>query len=278
MQRDQEAGPDRRQSLGSAGTPLVLIHTNDTHGRLQPPVTDRLRQVVEEHPGALLLDAGDAISAGNLGFRVGGEPVLETMSGLGYHAMCLGNRESHPRREIFPLKIDRARFPIISANAVAKGDAPLPVQPHVVLARGGVRIGVFGVTVPMFTRKQWSQPLCDYWFDDPVKAAKEQVAALRPQVDLLVALTHIGYKQDEALAAACPELDLLIGGHSHTDLEAPAWIGGVPVLQARAFGFYAGIARLAREPETGAERGWRLVSWEKRPLRPDAPGPREQQQ
>jgi 2',3'-cyclic-nucleotide 2'-phosphodiesterase (5'-nucleotidase family) len=243
---------------------VVIIHTNDTHGRLQPPVTDRLREIVRQHPGALLLDAGDAISAGNLGFRVGGEPVLETMSDLGYQAMCLGNRESHPRKEIFPKKIDRARFPILSANAVAKGDASLPLRPHVLLSARELRVGVFGVTVPMFTRKQWSQPLCDYWFDDPLEAAERQVAELRARVDVLVALTHIGFRLDQVLAERCPELDLIIGGHSHTDLEQPAWVGTVPVLQARAFGFYAGIARLDVAPGGG-----RLLQWEKRPLRDD---------
>jgi 2',3'-cyclic-nucleotide 2'-phosphodiesterase (5'-nucleotidase family) len=241
---------------------LLIIHTNDTHGRLKAPVTDRLRELAGEYPGALLLDAGDAISAGNLGFRVGGEPVLEAMSDLGYQAMCLGNRETHPRKEIFPRKIDRARFPVLSANMIAKGDAPLPVRPNVILAAGGVSVGVFGVTVPMFTRKQWSQPLCDYWFADPLRVAREQVAELRPQVDMLVALTHIGFRQDQVLAAACPELDLVIGGHSHTDLDEPCRVGEVPVLQARAFGFYAAIARLAVEDGRA-----RLVHWEKRLLR-----------
>jgi len=249
---------------------VVILHTNDTHGRLQPPVTDRLRALRDEHPDALLLDAGDSITAGNLGFRVGGEPVLETMSELGYRAMCLGNRETHPRKELFPIKIDRARFPILSANMVAKGDAPLPVVPHVILPWHGIRVGVFGVTVPMFTKKQWSQPLCDYWFDHPLRAARKQVDELRPQVDLLIALTHIGFGPDRELAAACPELDLIIGGHSHTDLDEPAWVEGqAPVLQARAFGFYAGVALLSVKGGRG-----RLLRWEKRPLRDDLPAGR----
>jgi 5'-nucleotidase len=244
---------------------ITIIHTNDTHGRMKPPVSERLRALRDAHPGALLLDAGDSVSAGNLGFRVGGEPVLETMSELGYAAMCLGNRETHPRKEVFPLKVDRASFPLLSANMVAKSTAP-PVVPHVVLTHGAVRIGVFGVTVQMFRKKQWSQALCDYWFEEPLEAARRQAALLRPQVDVLIALTHIGFRQDQALAALCPELDLLIGGHSHTDLYAPVWVGEVPVLQARSHGFYAGIARL--EPAAGR---WRLTSWEKHPLRDDPP-------
>ncbi len=247
---------------------LILFHTNDTHGRFairsrgEPPLEDRVREVSAEYPDAVMLDAGDAVSAGNLGYRPGGEPALEVMSNLGYAAMCLGNRESHPRRELFPLKLDRARFPIVSANLLAKGDAPRVVCSHVIVERAALRVGVFGVSVPMFTRKQWSQPFCDYWFDDPVESAKREVAELRPHVDVLIALTHIGYRHDQALAAACPDVDLVIGGHSHTDLQEPTWVGDVPVLQAWAFGFYAGIAHV----EIRGGRG-RLAEWTRRRLR-----------
>jgi 2',3'-cyclic-nucleotide 2'-phosphodiesterase (5'-nucleotidase family) len=152
---------------------------------------------------------------------------------------------------------------VLCANLRAKGEAQLLVQPHLLLQREGVKLGVFGVTVSMFGRKQWSQPLCDYWFEDPLATARQQVTELRSQVDLLIALTHIGFRQDLALAALCPELDLIIGGHSHTDLDAPHVEAGVPILQARSHGFFAGVAVL--------EAGCGLLSWEKKPLRDDRP-------
>lgn len=255
---------------------LIVIHTNDSHGRFAPgpdgawsPPARRLRALLAWHPGALYLDAGDTVTAGNLGFRLGGEPVLGVLSELGCAAMCLGNRETHPRKECFPRKVDQARFPLLSANMVAKGTAPLVVRPHVVLDHPAGRVGVFGVTVPMFTRKQWSQPLCDYWFDEPFRSAAEQVRELRPRVDVLIALTHIGHRQDLELAERCPDLDLILGGHSHTDLEAPATSAGVPVLQARSHAYYAGVARL----EIAAD-GVALKSWEKIALRDDIPTPR----
>lgn len=250
-------------------TEITIIHTNDTHGRMIPPVSDRLNELREAHPSAILLDAGDAVGAGNLGFRMAGEPALVNMSTLGYDAMCLGNRETHPRKEIFPRKISDAAFPVLSANAVAKNGAPLPVRGHVVLVAAGLRVGVFGVTVPMFTRKQWSQPLCDYWFDDPIRAAQAEAARLRKDVDVLVALTHIGFRQDRILAQLCPDVDVVIGGHSHTRLDEPHWEGAVPVLQAWAFGYCAGVARL----RITAGRA-RLSAWETTPLRDDIPLPK----
>ncbi len=248
-----------------AGPTLTLLHTNDFHGRLRPPATDALRRLREEHPDALLLDAGDAVTAGNLGFRLTGEPILDTMSDLGYSAMCLGNRETHPRKEIFPIKVAGARFPILCGNLMPKGDAPVPTVPSLRLELGGIRLGICAATVPMFTRKQWSQSLCDYWFEDPITSVCAQAEVLRPEVDVLIALTHIGFQRDVRLAEQCPELDLIVGGHSHTDLEEPYRVGHCAVVQARSHAFFAGVATL----EVADGRG-ELRAWRKEPLR-DAP-------
>src|SRR5439155_17835571 len=113
--------------------------------------------------------------------------------------------------------------------------------PWVLFERGGLRIAVFGLTVPMFTRKMWSQALCDYLFEDPLNTARDLVPALRQEADVVVALTHIGLKQDEALATTVPGIDLILGGHTHADLPEPARASGVPILHTTAYAFYAGV-------------------------------------
>jgi 2',3'-cyclic-nucleotide 2'-phosphodiesterase (5'-nucleotidase family) len=250
-------------------TTLWLLHTNDFHGRLSPERAAALRAVRERHPDALLLDAGDAVAAGNLGFRPGGEPILEQMSALGYHAMTVGNRESHPRKEIFPHKLREARFPILSANLTPRSGAPNPTRPAVVLSVGETQVAVFGLTVPMFTRKLWSQALCDYLFEEPVETARALVPRLREQADLVVALTHIGLQRDQVLAAEVPGIDLIVGGHTHADLEAPVVVNGIPILHTTAYAFYVGCARLERAstaPHTISHARWQLVEW-RRPVR-----------
>lgn len=241
---------------------LWLFHTNDFHGRLTPERAERLGCRRAEHPDSLLLDAGDAVSAGNLGFRIGGEPVLQRMDELGYDAMTVGNRESHPRREVFPKKLEDARFPVLCANLTARPGAPIPTCPWVVIERAGLRVAVLGLTVPMFTRKMWSQALCDYLYEDPLATARALAAELRPRCDLLIALTHIGLRADEALAAAVPEIDLVVGGHTHADLAAPVMVGDTPILHTTAYAFFLGRARL----ESQAGR-WRVAAWERLPLR-----------
>jgi 2',3'-cyclic-nucleotide 2'-phosphodiesterase (5'-nucleotidase family) len=244
---------------------LWLFHTNDFHGRLTPERAARLAALRGEQPDSLLLDAGDAVSAGNLGFRVGGEPVLQQMSELGYDAMTVGNRESHPRRELFPRKLEGARFPILCANLTARPGAPLPTRPWVALERSGVRVAVMGLTVPMFTRKMWSQALCDYLYEPPLETARALAAELRPRCDLLIALTHIGLREDEALAAAVPEIDLVVGGHTHADLLAPVQVGSTTILHTTAYAFYLGRARLERDGDR-----WRVGAWDRLPLRDGA--------
>lgn len=243
---------------------LWLFHTNDFHGRLTPERAAVLGRFRRAHPESLLLDAGDAVSAGNLGFRPGGEPVLRQMSELGYDAMTIGNRESHPRRELFARKLAGARFPLLCANLTARPGAPVPTQPWVIIERAGVHAAVMGLTVPMFTRKMWSQALCDYLYESPVETARALARELRPRCDLLIALTHLGLREDEALAAAVPQIDLIVGGHTHADLDAPVRVRNCTIVHTTAYGFYLGRACLERT--AGA---WRVVTWDRLPLRGD---------
>jgi 5'-nucleotidase len=130
------------------------------------------------------------------------------------------------------------------------------------LNRGGVRVAVMGLTVPMFTHKMWSQALCDYLYESPLQTARALAAELRPQCDLLIALTHIGLREDEALAAAVPEIDLIVGGHTHADLAAPVKVGGTSILHTTAYAFSVGRACLER----GAGR-WQVAAWDRLLLR-----------
>jgi 2',3'-cyclic-nucleotide 2'-phosphodiesterase (5'-nucleotidase family) len=99
---------------------LHILHTNDFHSRLTDEGVRRLREAVADLNGApyLLLDAGDAVKAGNIGVNPFGEPILDTMSDLGYHAMTMGNREFHVWEAALATKINRARFPVLCANLI----------------------------------------------------------------------------------------------------------------------------------------------------------------
>jgi len=228
-------------------TQLTLLHTNDFHNHLNARQADFIRAAKAAREDVLLLDSGDAVSAGNVGVRPGGEPILTLMSETGYDAMTLGNREFHVADALLRLKIGKALFPILCANIRWREDQgeTLPVVPSFVKTLpNGLRVGVFGLTVPMVTPRMTARLVSAFVFDDPVMVARRQIEALRPLVDALVALTHIGLREDERLAASCPELDLIVGGHSHNKLGEPKVVGGVPIVQAGWFGHFLGETEL----------------------------------
>ena len=235
--------PDRATRL-----PLHLFHTNDFHGKLTEVGANRLRAAVAGIGGEpyLLLDAGDAVKAGNVGVNPWGEPILETMSDLNYAAMTLGNREFHVWQTALETKINRARFPVLCANMRPKTVGSLsPIQGSVTRQIGGLTVSVFGVTVPMVTEAMAAKVVSAFVFDDPIETARRQVATLRYNADILIALTHIGIGQDRRLAEAVPGIDLIVGGHTHVVLEQPEVVAGVPILQAGSHARYFGHAVLS---------------------------------
>ncbi len=239
---------------------LTVLHTNDFHNHLSASQAAFIQAEKAKLDNVLLLDSGDAISAGNVGVRPGGEPILTLMSETGYHAMTLGNREFHVADTLLRLKIGKAGFPVLCANIRWRGDhgETLPTVPSLIKTLpNGLRVGIFGLTVPMVTPRMTARLVSAFVFDDPVAVAREQIARLRPNVDALLALTHIGLREDERLASASPELDLIIGGHSHNKLHEPQVVNGVPIVQAGWFGHFLG--------ET-------ILTWEDQPERPVVTG------
>lgn len=226
---------------------LDILHTNDFHNHLSDAQARTIRAAKDGLENSLLLDAGDAVSAGNIGVRPGGEPILTLMSETGYDAMTLGNREFHVADALLRAKIGKAQFPILCANVRWREDRgeTLPLAPHIVKTLpNGLRVGVFGLTVPMVTPGMAARVVSAFLFDDPIDAARLQIERLRPDVDVLIALTHIGIREDERLARNCPELALVVGGHSHVVLDTPKIVNEVPIVQGGWYGHYLGHVTL----------------------------------
>jgi 2',3'-cyclic-nucleotide 2'-phosphodiesterase (5'-nucleotidase family) len=224
-------------------TTVHILHTNDFHNHLTDAQAAFIADTKNGLRDVLLLDCGDAVSAGNVGVRPGGEPILVRMSETGYDAMTMGNREFHVAETLLRHKIRRAQFPILCANICWREDRGegLPVQPFIIKGTAsGIRVGVIGVTVPMVTRQMAARVVSAFVFDDAIETVQRLVPQVKPQVDMLVALTHIGIREDERLASACPDLDLIIGGHSHVVIPEPQVVGGVPIVQAGWYGHYLG--------------------------------------
>jgi 2',3'-cyclic-nucleotide 2'-phosphodiesterase (5'-nucleotidase family) len=216
---------------------LTVFHTNDLHNSLNEEKAARLKAFKEQTPNSLLLDAGDAIRAGNLGVSICGEPALRLMSDAGYDAMAMGNREFHFLQAGLKSKIGCADFPVLCANIrpVKRGER-VPVIPWITKTVADVRVAIFGLTVPMITERMLARKVSAYVFDDPVETASRLVPELRGSHDLVIALTHIGVKEDRRLASSVSGIDLIVGGHTHVTLDPPEMVDAAVIAQAGYWG------------------------------------------
>jgi len=215
---------------------ITIWHTNDMHGRMSAETAERLRRLREGTPDSLLLDAGDAVAAGNVTWRLK-EPIFELMRLAGYDAMALGNREFHLWQVGFAAKLRDSPHPVLCAN-LASQPRPLPgaLRSSIVVELGsGLTVGILGLTVPMVTSAMVVSRLSHYVFEDPIAAGRREAAALRGRCNVLVALTHLGVKRDRELLVAAPEIDLIVGGHSHTPLYEPMQEAGRWIVQSEPF-------------------------------------------
>lgn len=218
---------------------MRILHTNDFHGKLTAARADFLRALKSQEPDTLYVDCGDLIKTGNLGVPLRPDPGWALLAEAGCDASVPGNRESHVLASAFKAKLEGSQHPVLCCN-LRDRQGELVLAPSLTLTRSGLTIGIVAAMVPMVTAKMATQAASAYLWDPPIASLAEHARGLRPQVDLLIALTHIGHRQDRALAEAVPEIDLIIGGHSHTVLEACEKVGSTWIAQAGSHGRYVG--------------------------------------
>jgi len=224
----------------------IFLLTGDLHGRLSEEAEKRISALRREDENTLLLDAGDAVEAGNLGGGRRKSPILERMNRLGYAALAMGNRESHPFRKLLERKLAAARFPILAANLMAKRQ-PLPavVKDHILRQLpNGLRVAIIGLAPQMTAPRSWWSRVTDYLFDAPEKTAAGLAAKLRKKADILVILSHCGIETDRKLAKI-EGVDLILGGHSHVEVFEEG--GGAPILHTGCLGRSIGRAEVMVE-------------------------------
>jgi 5'-nucleotidase len=241
--------PGLARAAGSKDVHLTILHTNDMHSRIDPFPADGLptagkggmarraaliKQIRSENQHVLLLDCGD-IWQGTPYFNFyGGELEYKLMSAMGYDAATFGNHDFDNGLDGLQKQLPNAAFPFLIAN-YDFSQTPLAgrFQPRKVFERGGVRVGVFGIGIELAGLVPDSK-FGATRYHDPVAAAREQVKALREvdKVDFVICLSHLGYSyetekiDDRKLAAQVAGIDLILGGHTHTFLEAPVAVAG----------------------------------------------------
>ena len=232
------AGPARK---------LTILHTNDTHSRLEPFPNDSgkysgqggvaaratlINRIRKEQEHVLLFDAGDIFQGTPYFNRWKGEPEIKALSLMGYDAVTMGNHDFDAGVDGFALQLQYAKFPVVVSNYDFT-DTPLEGKtlPCTTIKKGGVKVGIFGLGIEL------SGLVSDNYFGntkylDPLPIAKRISEQLKKQenCELVVCLSHLGYEYDSSkisdkiLAAETEHIDLIIGGHTHTFLDAPTTV------------------------------------------------------
>ena len=245
-------GPDSESRAASAAQELVILHTNDLHGHIAPSADSagaaRIAAWIaaqrQAHEQVLVLDAGDAISGTPVSTLFSGVPIFQVMNAMGYDLGLIGNHEfDHGWSQIQKFR-DTADFPLLGANAHTPAGELLADLPWVIWQRGALRVAVIGVITP--TTPQIITPIgnAGLVISDPVSVLKPLVARLHNEADLIVVLSHVGHQGERLLAAQLPDIDVIVGGHSHTRLEQPVRVGNTLVAQAHEYGKAVGYLHL----------------------------------
>jgi 2',3'-cyclic-nucleotide 2'-phosphodiesterase (5'-nucleotidase family) len=236
---------------------LTLVHTTDLHGG-RNGAQRLVGRVLARYPGALWLDSGDALAAGNLTLGLTRERTLEWMSDLGCSAMALGNREFELTAGSLRRKLARARFPVLCTNLVAPEGLDQPVRPEALFATPeGRRVRVLGALRSMVCDPA-ARLVSPFRFREPAEALRERAAEASAD-ELVIVLSHLGEAADRELLARVPRLDLVLGGHSHWSwLHREEWRVAVsrPWAEERALTVLtADLGRLAVRRASAARGG-----------------------
>lgn len=220
---------------------LVILHTNDTHSQIIPQVTglgkglggyerreEYIKKIRAEHPNVLLVDAGD-FSQGSPYFSLfKGDVEIALMNALEYDVACIGNHEFDNGQQELTRRIKNANFPILCANYdLSRSPLKEVVKPYTIIEKGGKRIGVIGLLINL--RGLVSPANFEtISYQHPISILNKLALKLKHEekCDLIIALTHCGYHEgsdnnpgDIKLAQESENVDIIIGGHSHTNLK-----------------------------------------------------------
>ena len=227
-------------------TKLTILHTNDVHSHIDPFPMDGtqnqgmggverrfnlIKKVRASEKNVLLLDAGDIFQGTPYFNMYNGELEIKLMEQMGYDATTIGNHDFDGGMENLVKQLKYASFPILNANyGVANTPLQNYVQPYKIFVKDGIKVGVFGVGIELaglVPEKLYGETR----YNDPVSIANDIASKLKnaEKCDYVICLSHLGYKfdndsnkiSDVKLAGLSKNIDLIIGGHTHTFLSKP---------------------------------------------------------
>ena len=249
---------------------IQILHTNDIHGHLDVTATvqgggagtfdqgglvamaaqiEKLRARAPQR--TLLVDAGDAWQGTYISNENKGQAITQIMSLLRYDAQTVGNHDLDWGQDVLRQRTAEAGFPFLCANCADRaGAVPSYLKPYVVKDLGIVRVAMIGLILPDAASIIKASSVEGLHFLPLAPTVQRYLPEMKQNADLLVAITHVGVDGDRDLATAAPDLDVIVGGHSHTALRAAVTVGKTIIVQTGAYAANLGDLELAIDPAT----------------------------
>lgn len=230
---------------------LMILHTNDLHSHLEnwPKIRRFLRDRKEENSRqgnpVITVDLGDFVDRWHpLTEATNGQENVLLMNEIGYDAATIGNNEGvgNSKQDLNCL-YDQANFDVILDNLFDKKTLQPPewAKPYkIITTEKGTKIGLVACTAPFpltYSPNGWD-------IREPMEILPELVEKLRPQVDVLVLMSHLGIGYDERIAEVMPEFDIILGSHTHHLFENGKKINQTQLAAAGKFGYYVGEVQI----------------------------------
>ena len=217
--------------------PLIFLHWNDFHAQNQPflikiegegvtvggaaYLAGLLDSLKKEYPHAIALHAGDEFTGTPICSITKGKSQIELLNIIQPDAFTLGNHEFDYGWEILETHLSEAAFAVLCCNVFDSASGQPIASPSIIIERRGVRIGIIGVITRRLAEHVLVDALPGLRVEDPIPIVNQLLDSLEIISDIQVALTHHGINEDKRLALTCPRLDVIVGGHQHTELFEP---------------------------------------------------------
>lgn len=236
---------------------IVIAHTNDMHGRVEEGTYDgmglaKVGTLVEdlraEYENFLLFDAGDAFHGQPIATVFEGSSMVELMNLIGYDLMVPGNHDFNYGKDRLVELAGMADFDVVSANIYTEEDETF-IAPYKIYEMEGVKLGVFGLSTPETKFKSHPDNTVGLEFRDPSMVAEMMVDELEDEVDIIIALAHLGLDDtygltSEKVAMDVDGIDLIIDGHSHDKLPEGMMVEDTLIVQAGEYDKNLGVVEI----------------------------------
>ena len=239
-----------------AGQPKIqkiyIASLNDQHANIDnypqfAALIDSLRSV---HPDLLLVAAGDNRSGNPINDRYAepSKPMYDLMNEVGFDLSCFGNHEWDGGMSGLHKVLDWANFPFICANVTFEDSLDLHSQPYVIIEKDGLKLAFIGAIQlgPNGLPDSHPKNLGGAHFS-PITEVLPQYMNLRDENNALILVSHCGYEEDREIAEQFPQLDVIIGGHTHTRVSETQIVNGVMITQAESKVKYVTLSTLTFE-------------------------------